>query len=195
MLKLVFACAPSKTVDDKLEYAFGLGDGLPWKHIKQDMSNFVARTKNTVMVMGAKTFASLPRLLPDRTHVVVTDMARKLPRTKTNELAHFYITQTEFITLVMGSEINLFSPATDVPFKLSTEHVDVSVIGGPALLKQALPYADEIVMTKIIKKCRVNSDVQLDKDFVQDIMLQRSMVESHYYRIDELTEITESVYK
>lgn len=195
MLKLVFACAPTKTVDDKLEYAFGLGDGLPWKHIKQDMSNFVARTKNTVLVMGANTFASLPSILPNRTHVVVTDFSRAYPKTKKGELAHFYITREEFITLITGCELTLFGPNTDMAPRISTGRIDVSVIGGPALLKQAMPYADEIVMTKILKKHRVNSDVQLDKDFVQDIMLQRSMVESHYYRIDELTEITESVYK
>ncbi|QBP35575.1 dihydrofolate reductase [Phage NC-G] len=194
MIKLVFACAPTKTVDDKNEYAFGLNDGLPWGHIKKDLQNFKARTEGTTMIMGAKTFQSLPGLLPGRTHIVVADIARGYPETKDGDLAHFYITWDEYITFVTGGEIQLSSPNT--PYNpLIGQNTGVSIIGGPSLLEAALPYADEIIMTKIIKRHRVNSTVQLPITFVHDIMLNRSMVESHYYQIDELTEITESVYK
>src|SRR5437868_918765 len=44
---------------------------LPW-HLPADLKRFKALTTGSVMVMGRKTFESLPRLLPGRRHVVLT---------------------------------------------------------------------------------------------------------------------------
>ena len=44
---------------------------LPW-HIPADLRRFKALTMGSVMVMGRKTFESLPGLLPGRRHIVLT---------------------------------------------------------------------------------------------------------------------------
>jgi dihydrofolate reductase len=44
---------------------------VPWK-IREDLRRFKALTLGTPMVMGRKTFESLPGLLPGRRHIVVT---------------------------------------------------------------------------------------------------------------------------
>lgn len=44
---------------------------LPW-HLPADLKRFKILTMGTVMVMGRKTFDSLPGLLPGRRHVVLT---------------------------------------------------------------------------------------------------------------------------
>ena len=44
---------------------------LPW-HLPADLKHFKAVTMGTPMIMGRKTFESLPRLLPGRRHIVVT---------------------------------------------------------------------------------------------------------------------------
>lgn len=44
---------------------------LPW-HIGEDLKRFKTLTKGTVMIMGRKTFTSLPGLLPGRRHIVLT---------------------------------------------------------------------------------------------------------------------------
>lgn len=44
---------------------------VPWR-IKEDLQRFVAHTRGTPMIMGRKTFDSLPKLLPGRRHIVVT---------------------------------------------------------------------------------------------------------------------------
>jgi len=49
----------------------GRGGTLPW-HIPADLRRFKALTMGSVMVMGRKTFESLPRLLPGRRHIVLT---------------------------------------------------------------------------------------------------------------------------
>ncbi|HVM22053.1 MAG TPA: dihydrofolate reductase [Sphingomicrobium sp.] len=44
---------------------------LPW-HIPADLKRFKALTMGSAMVMGRKTFESLPKLLPGRRHIVLT---------------------------------------------------------------------------------------------------------------------------
>ena len=44
---------------------------LPW-HLPADLKHFKAVTMGTPMIMGRRTFESLPRLLPGRRHIVVT---------------------------------------------------------------------------------------------------------------------------
>lgn len=49
----------------------GRDGALPW-HIPADLKRFKALTSGHAMVMGRKTFASLPGLLPGRRHIVLT---------------------------------------------------------------------------------------------------------------------------
>ena len=44
---------------------------VPWR-IREDLQRFVAHTRGTPMIMGRKTFESLPGLLPGRRHIVLT---------------------------------------------------------------------------------------------------------------------------
>lgn len=44
---------------------------LPW-HVSEDLKRFKKLTMGTVMIMGRKTFMSLPGLLPGRRHIVLT---------------------------------------------------------------------------------------------------------------------------
>ena len=51
--------------------AIGKDGTLPW-HLPEDLKRFKALTMGTPMIMGRKTFESLPKLLPHRRHIVVT---------------------------------------------------------------------------------------------------------------------------
>jgi dihydrofolate reductase len=44
---------------------------VPWR-IREDLQRFVAHTQGMPMIMGRKTFESLPGLLPGRRHIVMT---------------------------------------------------------------------------------------------------------------------------
>ena len=44
---------------------------VPWR-IREDLQRFVAHTTGMPMIMGRKTFDSLPGLLPGRRHIVMT---------------------------------------------------------------------------------------------------------------------------
>lgn len=56
----------------------GLNNKLLW-HIPEDFKNFKKLTSNHVIIMGRNTFESLPRMLPDRIHIVISskDLERK----------------------------------------------------------------------------------------------------------------------
>src|SRR3954469_4842634 len=51
--------------------AIGKDGKLPWR-LPADLRHFKAVTMGSAMVMGRRTFDSLPRLLPGRRHIVLT---------------------------------------------------------------------------------------------------------------------------
>lgn len=195
MLQLVFARCPTKTVEGVTEQAFGLGDGLPWGHVKQDMQNFASRTKNTVLVMGAKTFMSFKDPLPNRRHVVVCEPSRPVPTTKSGKPAAECISMSEFMAVLRGDKVITCFASEEYPFDVTlSRDTDISIIGGKTLIEIALPHVDKVVATTIIKKHRVNNDVQLSEAFINELISTRVMIENHWYQCDELTEVIETVY-
>ena len=102
----------------------GRGGGLPW-HIPADLKRFKQLTMGTAMVMGRRTFDSLPGLLPGRRHIILTrNRNRCVPGA---ECAHG-----------VGDAIQL---AGKEP---------ISVIGGSDIFALFLPLADRIELTEIL---------------------------------------------
>ena len=54
-----------------LNGVIGKDGTLPW-HLPGDLKHFKAMTMGSAMIMGRKTFDSLPGLLPGRRHIVLT---------------------------------------------------------------------------------------------------------------------------
>ena len=102
----------------------GKDGGLPW-HISADLKRFKALTMGTVLVMGRKTFDSLPKVLPGRRHVVIT--RDRAWRADGVEVAY---SATEALEM-----------AGDEP---------VSVIGGADIFALFLPLADRIELTEVL---------------------------------------------
>ena len=97
---------------------------LPW-HIPADLKRFKALTMGTVMVMGRRTFESLPGLLPGRRHIVLT----RDPKWRAE-----------------GAEV-----ARDVDGALRLAgNQPVSVIGGAEIFALFLPQADRIELTEVL---------------------------------------------
>lgn len=120
-LFLVVAAARNGTI--------GRDGGLPW-HLPADLRHFKALTMDKPMIMGRRTFASLPGLLPGRRHIVLTrDPAWCAP----------------------GAE-----PAADLDQAIAvarrgagSESSAVAVIGGAEIFALALPRAARIELTRI----------------------------------------------
>ncbi|ARW57660.1 dihydrofolate reductase [Kosakonia phage Kc304] len=195
MIQLIYAYAGTKTVEGKNEYAFGLNGGLPWGHISQDLKNFKARTEGTILIMGAKTFMSLPSPLKGRKHVVVQDMKRDFAQAQDGLFADLYMSPLGFSEWLGTKQQSCQNINGDLIY-MSSSNV-YSVIGGAGLLQEAYPFADKVIQTSITKRHRVNSDVQLPMSFIIAPSWENSgfeMKETHFYKIDEVTSISETVY-
>ncbi|HET7745548.1 MAG TPA: dihydrofolate reductase [Gaiellaceae bacterium] len=105
----------------------GRGGAIPW-HISEDVARFKELTTGHTVVMGRRTWDSLPerfRPLPGRRNVVVTRQAG---------------------WSAVGAE-----PAASLQdaLELVADGSQVFVIGGAELYAAALPYADELLLTEI----------------------------------------------
>jgi len=101
----------------------GRGGKLPW-HIPADLKRFKALTMGSAMIMGRKTFDSLPGLLPGRRHIVLT---------------------RDREWLAEGAEV-----AHDVDEALKLAGERASVIGGAEILAQLLSVATTIELTDVL---------------------------------------------
>lgn len=104
--------------------AIGIGNRLPW-HLPADLRHFKQLTINKPILMGRKTWESLPGLLPQRTHIVITrDPAYR----------------AEDCVLVHSAE-QAIAAAGDVP--------EIMVVGGAAIYADLLPLAQRMYLTRL----------------------------------------------
>ena len=116
----------------------GFKGDLVWR-LPEDLKRFKEVTTGHTVLMGYKTFVSLPKLLPGRKHIVLTnnvdDVAIEaekkgcatLPRPEVVGVTELF----EFIDKYKGTDEELF------------------IIGGGSVYKQVLPYADKLYLTEI----------------------------------------------
>lgn len=101
----------------------GADGALPW-HLPADLRHFKSLTMGLPMVMGRKTFDSLPGLLPGRRHIVITrDPAWEAEGA---EVAH----------------------GLDAAIALANAP-HIAVIGGGEIFALALPRANRIELTEV----------------------------------------------
>ena len=91
----------------------GSNGAMPW-HLPADLRHFKALTMNKPMVMGRKTFESLPGLLPGRRHIVLTrdpDWAEEGAELARSVEDAVHLANAPHVAVVGGSEIfRLFLP-------------------------------------------------------------------------------------
>ena len=104
----------------------GAGNRLPWRLV-DDMKRFRALTTGHTVIMGRKTWESLPRALPERQNIVVTR-------------------QSGYAAI--GAEIA--GSFADALFRAHLPE-PVFCIGGGELYLAALPYATRLHLTEIAR--------------------------------------------
>ena len=125
-LNLIYAQAQNGVI--------GINNSLPW-HLPQDLAHFKAHTTGCPVIMGRKTWDSLPpkfRPLPGRTNIVITRQANWYA-----DGAH--------------ATHSLEAALQHLQSKSETEPKEVWVIGGAQIYAAALPLAQRVVVTMIHK--------------------------------------------
>lgn len=104
----------------------GMKDGSLLFNIKKDMAHFKALTTGRIVVMGRKTWDSLPK--------------KPLPKRKNYVLTNDKSFSVKGATKIVNS--------IDEIVELGKHH-DIFVIGGGEVYAQMMPYADKLVMTHV----------------------------------------------
>lgn len=119
MLSIIVAIAKNNVI--------GKDNKLIW-HISEDLKRFKSITSGKSMIMGRKTFESLPGILPNREHIILT-------RDKNFK--------------VDSDKVKVVNDLDTLIEKYSNCEDEVFVIGGAEIYKQLLPYAHKLYLTKI----------------------------------------------
>ncbi len=105
-------------------YELGKDNNLLW-HFKGDMQFFKEITLGHTIIMGRKTFESLPKLLPERKHIVLSRSNIDIPKVEIyHDIAHF-------LKSYQSSDEEIFN------------------IGGASVYKALLDYTEKIYLTEI----------------------------------------------
>ncbi|WP_252234748.1 dihydrofolate reductase [Clostridium sp. ZS1] len=121
MLSIIVAIAKNNVI--------GNDNKLIW-HISEDLKRFKEITSGKTIVMGRKTFESLPGVLPNRKHIILT-------RDKNFKV------NSECVEIIYDFDelLNKYKNSDD----------EVFIIGGGEIYKQLLPYSNKLYLTKINK--------------------------------------------
>ena len=134
----------------------GVNNHLPW-HLPSDIKFFRDITWNHPMIMGRKTFESLPKVLPNRHHIVLT-------RDASYKFDHPQVT----IVYSLDELLSITPPGKEY-----------SVIGGSQIFELLLPYTDRIYLTTIDKS------FEADTYFIEPDLMEWMVTEEREGILDE----------
>ena len=107
----------------------GGNNKLLW-HISDDLKRFKEITSGNTIIMGRKTFESLPGVLPNRKHIILT-------RDKNFS--------------VDNENVEVIHNADQIINNYKNSPVEAFIIGGGEIYKEFLPHADKIYLTEVLK--------------------------------------------
>lgn len=139
----------------------GKNNNLIW-HLKEDLKFFKELTTNHVIVMGRKTFESLPKMLPNRHHIVLTS---------NNNL---------------NDKIEVFNNIESFSEKYKDYEDEIFIIGGSSIYRSFLDYSNKLYLTEIDEECK-NADVYFpyfdkslwSKEYISDELEENNIKYRH----------------
>ena len=120
------------------KYGIGKDNDLPWPKNKEDMKWFKEMTMNHTVVMGRKTWDSLPvKPLPNRHNIIITSSEIDPTVVKDHKNSSYIDHSRESIGL-LSSVSNLISLKGDM-----------WIIGGATLIESSLDIIDELWLNNV----------------------------------------------
>ena len=106
-------------------YEIGQDGTMPW-HLPEDLKHFKEVTSGATILMGRRTFQSLPGVLPKRQHIIITADPSFTKDHKRVRISHD-----------LEAELRAAQKSDE----------EIFIIGGGQIYKQALPFADRLYLT------------------------------------------------
>ncbi|MGL5379649.1 dihydrofolate reductase [Clostridium sp.] len=121
MLSIIVAKSKNNTI--------GGDNKLLW-HISEDLKRFKEITSGSTIIMGRKTFESLPGILPNRKHIILT-----------NSVDYS----------VDSPNVEVFHSLNDIIHLWKNSNEEAFVIGGGEIYKALLPHCNKLYLTIVDK--------------------------------------------
>ncbi len=121
MIRIIVAVDKNMLIGTKETY-----NGIPWDN-KEDLKHYRETTLNKTVLFGKNTYLAIGRPLPKRTNIVVCLDGL----------------DDEYDNLIVSNDLM----EVIVDYKRRKE--DLYICGGASIYAQALPYADEMIMSVI----------------------------------------------
>ena len=102
----------------------GKDNDLIW-HLPNDLKFFREVTSNHTIIMGRNTFESLPRMLPNRKHIVLTSRDG------------------------LPSEVEVYRELKQILEKYKDTEEEIFIIGGASIYTQFLEHSSKLYLTEI----------------------------------------------
>lgn len=151
-------------------YAIGKDNDLLW-HISKDLKRFKELTEGHYIVMGKRTYFSLPkRPLPKRTSLIITD--------------------------VQGEVIDncLMAYSIDDAINKMDSSKENFIIGGGSIYKQFMPLADKLYITRVHKDFDADTffpEISLDEwKLISKVDVNNDDQNNFDYSFEEYTRIS-----
>ena len=121
----------------------GKGGTLIWS-LPKDLRFFREKTRDSVIIMGRKTFNSLPKILPGRKHIILS---------KSNEF-----------NKEINNEVSLVNTKEELIkiCKEISQDKEIFIIGGASLYEMFIDVADKLYITHI-EEVDIDADVFFPK--------------------------------
>ena len=142
----------------------GNNNKLIW-HLSDDLKRFKNLTKGHHVIMGRKTFESMPRALPNRTNVIITR--------KEN-----YIAENAIVTNSLESAL-----------KIASDDAQPFIIGGGEIYNIALNISDRIELTRVHHNFEGDTTFpEIDKEkWIESNRVEKKKDETHSYNFTFIT--------
>jgi dihydrofolate reductase len=134
--------------------ALGKNNELVW-HLPNDFKRFKSLTTGHHIIMGRKTFESFPKLLPNRTHVIITRQKDYKP------------------------EGCIVVDSIEKAIAVCPENETAFIIGGGEIYNLGLPFADQLEIT------RVHHSFEADAFFPEIDPNEWKEIQTEFNSIDE----------
>ena len=142
----------------------GNNNKLIW-HLSDDLKRFKNLTKGHYVIMGRKTFESMPRALPNRTNVIITR--------KEN-----YIAENAIVTNTLESAL-----------KIASDDAQPFIIGGGEIYNIALNFSDRIELTRVHHNFEGDTTFpEINKEeWIESNRVEKKKDETHSYDFTFIT--------
>ena len=142
----------------------GNNNKLIW-HLSDDLKRFKNLTKGHYVIMGRKTFESMPRALPNRTNIIITR--------KEN-----YIAENAIVTNSLESAL-----------KIASDDAQPFIIGGGEIYNIALNISDRIELTRVHHNFEGDTTFpEINKEeWIESNRVEKKKDETHSYDFTFIT--------